>query len=194
MEPRDAQALHELVDLLDEAGIRYSIGGSVAASYVGEPRSTMDVDMLIDLRPERVETLAAALSSDFHVDEASIRDAVTRCSAFQALHLGTYTKFDLFVSGASELDITEMATRVLRPLGDETDREVHVASAEVIVLRKLDWFRRGDCISDRQWNDVLGVLKRQGQALDLAGMRSLAERLGLTALLDRALDEAGWGT
>jgi len=191
MEPRDARALHELVDLLDRVGVRYSIGGSVAASYFGEPRSTMDVDLLVELSRDFIPGLVAALTPAFYADEASIREAVSGHRVFQALHLVTYTKFDLFVSGGTELDIDEMATRVLQPLGDGTDRTVYVASPETIVLRKLDWFQRADGTSDRQWRDVLGVLKRQGSALAVDRMRALAARVGLSALLGRALDEAG---
>ena len=191
MESRDARALHQLVDLLDHAGVPYSIGGSIASSYFGEPRSTADVDMLVDLPWDRIPTLTAALTPSFYYDEPSIRDAVSRHGTFQALHLETYTKFDLFVAGGSELDADEMATRVLQPLGDGTARKVLVASPETVVIRKLDWLRRGGGLSDRQWADVLGVLKRQGASLDVDRMRSHASRMGLDALLDRALDEAG---
>jgi len=190
MDPRDARALHELVDLLDAVGVRYSIGGSIAASYFGEPRSTVDVDLLVDLGGDSAEELVAALSPAFYVDEELASVAIERHGCFQALHLKSYTKFDLFVAGDSELDREELETRVLQPLEDGTDREVHVASPETIVLRKLDWFRRGDCVSDQQWRDVLGVLKRQGAALDLARMRALADRAALSDLLQRALAEA----
>lgn len=191
MESRDAKALHELVDLLDGIGVPYCVGGSVASSYVGEPRSTMDVDLLVELRPRDVPALVSALASHYYFDEASIREAVSSAGTFQALHLGTYTKFDLFVSRGSELDVAELERRVLRPLGDGTDRKIHVAAAETIVLRKLDWFRRGGGVSDRQWRDVLGVLKRQGPTLDVRGMKALAKHADLEVLLDKAFEEAG---
>ena len=59
------------------------------------------------------------------------------------------------------------------------------------MLAKLQWYRDGGGVSDRQWNDVLGVLKVQGATLDRAYLEEWARELGLTDLLRRALEDAG---
>ncbi|MBM3984775.1 MAG: hypothetical protein FJ296_03650 [Planctomycetes bacterium] len=62
-----------------------------------------------------------------------------------------------------------------------------LASPESIVLAKLDWFRKGGGLADRQWHDVLGILKVQAGRLDEARMRRMAGTLGVSDLLERAL-------
>ena len=76
-------------------------------------------------------------------------------------------------------------------LSEEPVRRVYVSSPEDLILRKLVWYRDGGGVSDRQWRDVLGVLKVQSERLDLAYLGRWAERLGLSDLLSRAVDEAG---
>lgn len=66
-----------------------------------------------------------------------------------------------------------------------------MTSAEDQVLRKLDWYRRGGSVSDRQWRDVLGIILVQGDALDLGYLQETARQAGLDDLLDRALRDAG---
>jgi hypothetical protein len=73
---------------------------------------------------------------------------------------------------------------------DETVR-VYLSSPEDVILHKLEWYRLGGGVSDRQWGDVLGVLKVQGEALDFGYLRQWAGELGLTELLAAALRDAG---
>jgi hypothetical protein len=72
----------------------------------------------------------------------------------------------------------------------ESTRQHYLASPEDVILNKLDWHRQGGCISERQWNDILGVLKVQ-QSLDWEYLRRWAENLDLVDLLSRALADAG---
>lgn len=55
---------------------------------------------------------------------------------------------------------------------------------------KLEWYRMGGELSDRQWNDVLNVIKVQGDLLDLGYLRRWAIQLGVADLLERILDQA----
>lgn len=142
----------------------------------------------LGLAEARIPELLSRLAGTFYVTEEAARRAVASTSSFNLLHLDTGHKIDLFVAGTSPLDVLQLETSrpsVLR----EGLAPVRVTSAPVLVLRKLLWFCQGGEVSERQWRDVAGVLRVQGSGLDLESVRSVAEELGLTELLDRAVRE-----
>jgi hypothetical protein len=177
-----------VVDALNKIGVRYLLGGSLASSLHGIPRATNDVDMVAELCHEHVEPLVEALSGEFYVDADMIREAIRRRASFNIIHLSTMMKVDVFILRGDPHSITELERLQLKQIGG---RELAVASAEDIVLEKLRWFRLGQGVSDQQWNDVLGVLKIQGDDLDTVYLRTWADDMGVGDLLDRAFDEAG---
>jgi hypothetical protein len=185
------RVLLQVAELLDRIGTRYLLGGSLASSMLGEPRSTVDIDLAIVLRSADVPALVAGLGSEFDVDEGAMRNAVERRSSFNAIHQPTVLKVDFFVLGDAPFDRAQLEGRRLSPALEESGRRVFVSSPEDLILRKLDWYRRGGGVSDRQWRDVLGVLKVQGERLDLAHLRHWAALLAIADLLERALSESG---
>ena len=187
------QAMLEVARTLEDLGVSYLVGGSLASSLYGIPRSTQDADLVADLRPEHVQPLVAALSPSFYADSERAADAVRRRASFNVIHLATMTKVDIFVMTDEPLDLEEMARRQILPVGD-AGTPVPVASAEDTVLQKLIWFRKGGGVSERQWTDVLGVLKVRRRRIDLDYLRLWASRLDLDELLERALEDAGTDT
>jgi hypothetical protein len=184
------RVLLHVTELLERIGMPYLLGGSLASSMLGEPRSTVDIDLAIVLRSTEVSSLVAALESEFYVDEGAVRQAVERGTSFNAIHQPTVLKVDFFVLGDRPFDRAQLEARRLSPALEGSDRRVFVSSPEDLILRKLDWYRQGGNVSDRQWRDVLGVLKVQAERLDLTRLRHWAGDLGLTALLHRALAES----
>jgi hypothetical protein len=172
---------------LQRLGIDYFVGGSVASSVHGRPRTTDDVDIVAAIPGPQVDALVAGLEKDFFVDAEMIRDAIRRRASFNVIHLATMLKVDLFVLGNEDFSVEEMNRRQEVPLRGSS---VWFSSPEDIVLEKLDWFRKGEGVSERQWRDVLGVLAVQGIRLDLSYLRQWADRRGLSDLLERALAEA----
>jgi hypothetical protein len=184
------RAVLPLVHVLEALPARYYIGGSVASSFAGIARSTQDADLVADLRPAHAAALAATLEGTYYVDRERIARAIQGQRSFNAIHLTTAFKVDVFVAGDSSF-AREALERRIAILVPGVDRALYFASAEDIVLQKLLWFREGGGVSERQWYDLQGVLRLQARALDFAYLRSWAKQLGLGELLQRALDEAG---
>lgn len=190
--PDIVATLLPVIEALEGLGVTYHIGGSLASSAHGTPRSTRDIDVIADLGPEHAGPLVAMLEPTYYVDEDAVREAIRRRGSFNVIHLGTMLKVDVFASQRHPFDQSVLARARCEKLGDTQDApDVFVASAEDIVLRKLQWFRAAGESSERQWEDVLGVLTVRKGSLDTAYMQEWAERLGILDLLERARGEAG---
>ena len=184
-------AVTPVVVALESLGVAYRIGGSVASSALGVPRSTLDVDLVCELPSSRVDAFVAALEADFYVDGDMIRDAIDRRASFNLVHLATMVKIDVFLRKERPWDVAAFARTLRRPLeGSPGARDFDLTTAEDIILHKLDWYRLGNEISERQWKDVLGVVAVQRPVLDMAYLERWAKALGLEVLWARALAEA----
>jgi hypothetical protein len=176
-----------VADALERCGLRYVVGGSVASSISGEPRSTLDVDIVVALAEANVDALIEELGEEFVADDEAIRRAVRGPTSVNIFHLPSATKVDLFVAGGSPIDAMQLERRQRVQVATNPARYLWVYTPEDILLQKLRWFRLGNEVSDRQWRDVLGILLVQGQAIDCEYLAHAAERLGVADLLARAL-------
>jgi hypothetical protein len=184
------EALTPLVEAFDRLGIAYYIGGSVSSSLHGLARQSQDVDVIADIRPDQVRALVQALQGDYYVDEQAWQAAIRHGQLYNVIHLNTMLKVDL-IPLKRRAFTREEARRAQPQLLEAGARPVRIASAEDAVLTKLEWFDMGGRSSARQWNDILGIMRRQAAALDLAYLRRWADALGVRDLLERALTEAG---
>lgn len=176
-----------LVRVFDTLQIRYLVGGSVASSLYGIPRATQNVDLVAELRPAHVQAIVTALAGEFYVDAGMIQAAIQRGTSFNVIHLASTFKADVFLFKDEAWFREEMArARTERLDGPDGPILIRFASPEDTLLHKLVWYRLGSEISDRQWSDILGILKIQGQTLDQGYLDRWAPRLDVAALLDRA--------
>ncbi len=172
----------------DALGILHTIGGSIASSIAGEPRSTLDIDFVAALRESDVSPLVAALSADFYVNDEALHRAVRERSSANVIHRATHLKVNIFVAGGTPLDEQQLRRRQAVEVTE--GRTLHVHPPEDILLQKLRWYRRGGAGSDRQWRDILGIIRVQAQQLDRDYLRANAPVLDVAELLARALGEA----
>jgi hypothetical protein len=189
--PDIIDAIRPLVKAFERLGILYYIGGSIASSAYGVARATLDVDMVSELESEHAHPLAEMLKSEYYIDEETILDAVKRKSSFNIIHVETMFKIDIFLKKSNPYNEEVFKRKRKENLDEEKgDAEFFIASSEDIILSKLEWFRMGGEMSERQWNDILGVIKVQGSLLDKEYLYHWAGELEITALLGKAFKEA----
>jgi hypothetical protein len=178
-----------VIHALEALGIESTVGGSIASSFAGEPRSTIDIDIVAAIEDHHVAPLVSRLVPEFYADEDALRRAVRTHTSANLIHQKTMLKVDLFIAGGTPLDAQQLARRQRVML--DGGRELYVHPPEDILLQKLRWYRLGGGTSDRQWRDVLAIIRVQGERLNREYLRSNAPVVDVSDLLRRALDEAG---
>lgn len=170
---------------IESVGGAYFVGGSLASSLQGEPRATNDIDIVLELPLGKVRQFVDALGPDFEVDVDMLRGALRTGTSCNVFFLPSVLKVDLFALGSAPYDAIEFSRR--RPvLVRQPDVHLVVKSPEDTVLRKLWWYRQGGDVSERQWRDVVQVLRFAGDTMDASYLDRWAAELGVADLLGRA--------
>ena len=192
MQNNDAlNAVLPVIAELDRLGVPYYIGGSLASSAHGVMRATVDADLVADLKPQHVDPLVEALRADYYIDAGMIRGAIADRSCCNLIHLATSFKVDIFVLKGRPYDRAALARKETRSIDAESpEAQVFLATPEDTILAKLEWYRLGNEVSDRQWRDILGIFKLQSGRLDLDYMKKWAIEIRVADLLGRAVQEA----
>lgn len=178
--------LFQVLDALDTLDIPYMIVGSFASNYWGRPRATHDVDMVIEIAPEKASELSSLLEDDFYAPDFAIQEAAERHGHFNAIHMEHPFKVDLWVRRETPYDQERFRRRWQ---GTMFDRQVWVLSAEDTILSKLQWYKISPVLQ-RQLQDALEVYEIQEPDLDQAYLDRWAATLGVTDLLAQIREQA----
>jgi hypothetical protein len=178
-----------VTQILEKLNIPYFIGGSLASTLYGMIRTTQDADIVAEMRLEHLQPFVSALQDEFYMDDEMIAESIKLHSSFNIIHRETMFKVDIFIPGPrpflqSQLDRAQKQTFLF-----ESEVSAKFASPEDTILAKLEWYRLGGDISERQWRDILGVLKTRSGALDQGYLRKWANELRVSDLLERALKD-----
>jgi len=176
--------------VFEKLGVPYLIGGSLASTLYGMVRTTQDSDIVAEMRLEHIQPFVSALEADFYVDQEMIADSIQRNSSFNIIHHDTMFKVDVFIPRPRPFLKSQLARARRQTFTFEKEVSAKFASPEDTILSKLEWYRLGGEASDRQWRDILGVLKTKAGELDLEYLHQWAGELKVGDLLERALTQA----
>jgi hypothetical protein len=176
--------------VFEKLGVPDLIGGSLASTLHGMVRTPQDSDIVAEMRPEHIQPFVSAWEADFYVDQEMIAETIQRNSSFNIIHHDTMFKVDVFIPRPRPFLKSQLARarRQTFTLGKEVSAKF--ASPEDTILSKLEWYRMGGESADRQWRDILGVLKTKAGDIDLDYLHQWARELKVSDLLERALTQA----
>src|SRR5579884_839051 len=179
-----------MVKIFELLQVRYYVEGAIALSLYGTQRAAFNVDFVADLQSDLSENLIKQFKTICYFDEGAVKNAILTQARFEGIHFEPLLKIS--VSLAQTTPFEQMIySRLQKHVVAENCPAINVASAEDIILTQLREYKAGHQVADDQWNDMLGVLKVQGEMLDLAYLEQWACTLGLSHLLTNACFDAG---
>jgi len=189
MQNEPVEVTLKVTEVFEKLGVPYLIGGSLASTLYGMVRTTQDSDIVAEMRIEHLQPFVAALQDEFYIDNEMIAESIQLHSSFNIIHRETMFKVDVFIPRPHPFLQSQLARAQRQTFTFETEVSAKFASPEDTILSKLEWYRLGGEVSDRQWRDVLGVLKTRAGELDLDYLWKWAGELKIGDLLERILKE-----
>lgn len=190
MQNEPVEVTLKVTGVFERLGVPYLIGGSLASTLYGMVRTTQDSDIVAEMRLEHLERFVAALQDEFYIDDEMIAESIQCNSSFNIIHRETMFKVDVFIPRPRAFLQSQLARAQKQTFAFETEVSAKFASPEDTILSKFEWYRMGGEVSERQWRDILGILKIRTGELDLTYLRMWANELKVSDLLERALSAA----
>ena len=183
-------ALEPVINAFNDLGLSYYIGGSIASSAYGMARSTLDVDLVLELKTFHIQPLVNKLKGEYYIESEMINDAIKEKTSFNIIHLKSMLNIDVFILKDHLYSKKAFERKIKDKLDDEAGSiNIYLCSSEDIILHKLEWFKSGGEVSERQWLDILGVIKIQFEKLDKDYLKLWAKQLGVFSLLKKSFSE-----
>jgi hypothetical protein len=181
----ERELLVDCLRRLNQTGMVYYLTGSMASNYWGIPRTTHDLDFVIQLPPSAVPLIVQAFRGDYYLDEIALRKAYEPPYQFNAIDTRSALKVDFWLPKSEPFDKEMLRRRVPAKLFGEP---AWIATAEDVILHKLLW--NAITPSDRQLSDAAGVVAVQADALDRSYLQQWARELKLVNEMDSLLSGA----
>jgi hypothetical protein len=190
MLPEPLTVTIKVTAVLEKLGIPYLIGGSLASTLYGLVRTTQDSDIVVEMQIEHIQPFVDALQNEFFIDEEVIADSIQHNSSFNLIHRESMFKVDIFIPRLRPFYRSQIARAKKQTFSTDPEVSAKFSSAEDTILSKLEWYHLGGESSERQWRDILGVLKTQSGELDLDYLRKWSKELKVNDLFERALNKS----
>jgi hypothetical protein len=174
----------QLTTLLERAGIPFMVSGSLASSFHGDPRSTNDLDLVIDPDSDSLNRFIGSLPADWYASKDAAQTALRQRSMFNVVDAGAGWKADLIILKDRPFSLREFSRKVPATI---LGTKVAVVSPEDSILSKLEWSKESG--SERQYLDALGVALLNSDSLDRRYLEQWAQDLKIEELLNRLLRE-----
>jgi hypothetical protein len=155
--------LARVTEVFESLSIPFFVTGSVASIAYGEPRMTIDIDIVVDLKHDDMDRFCSFFrAEEFYLSRVAIEEAIARRSQFNIIHFETGFKIDIMIPKSSEFEISRMSRTKRLPIGQ--GRESVFASPEDVILRKMQYYKEG--LSDKHLRDIAGILRIQKNAIN----------------------------
>lgn len=155
------QVTLNVVKKLNQSKISYMLTGALAVNYYGEPRTTHDIDLVVQIAENDIPVLIMLFEEDFFIDDESIRIALKEDSMFNIIHKEIALKVDFWICGNDEFAREEFKHRIKV---EALETEMWFPIAEDVIIMKLDWYKSSDI--DKHFLDALGIYRIQKENLD----------------------------
>ena len=180
----------KVTNVFEKLGIPYLVAGSLASTLYGMVRTTQDSDVVAEMRLEHLQPFVLALQDEFYLDDEMIAESIQHNSSFNMIHRESMFKVDVFIPHPRPFLQSQLTRAQRQTFTFDAEISAQFASPEDTILAKLEWYRMGGEVSERQWRDILGVLKTRTGELDLDYLHEWAGELNVSDLLERALKQA----
>lgn len=174
----------EVIEILNRTKIPYSLTGALAVDYYGEPRTTHDIDLVIEISEKDADVMIKNFQNDFFISGESIKAAIQEKSMFNAVHKETGFKVDFWMLGDDAFSKKMFARRIKTKI---LGTIMSLPTAEDIVITKLEWFKNSDI--DKHYFDVLGIYRIQGENLDIEYITRWCSKKSIIKIWEKIQEE-----
>ena len=177
--------VRHIVEAIEQVGIPYMLVGSIASSFHGRPRATVDADIVIDPTPQQLAAFIEPLERDCYISRQAVAAAIENHTMFNIIDAKSGWKADMIIRKNRAFSRQEFARKILSPV---FGANLYLITPEDAILSKLEWAKGR--MSQVQFNDALGILTVQTNRLNFEYLRKWAKELDIAEALEKLITEA----